>query len=336
VRLEHELHSACIELTVHSGKALCSLLCLVCAPVPGAMATLALNECEESGGPVHIVLLGDSTLDNGRYLNIEHGELSVANQLSKRCLGRGWEMTLLAKDGSLLDDVLRRQLPRILATATHIVLSCTGNDLLALLNKMVVAKFALSSVYQVLGEGLRQVADQYRQLLDQLAQFKCYVACCTVYRPNFNHLCFKTLASFSLGMHNSRLMQIAEDFGSSVLDLANILEGDPDFANPLELSTRGGSKVVENITSFVQEHDVLLGVQAAPAGGDGVVHGQDRAVTACIWTGRCCTGDRPPRTVYASKAMSQALLLPDRQLATGTLLGSPLQFSEAQQVWRDV
>merc|ERR1740123_187707 len=83
---------------------------------------------------------------------------------------------------------------------------------------------------------------------------KCHVACCTVYRPNFEHLFFKSLASFSLGIHNSRLTQIAEDLGCSILDIASILEGKEDFANPLELSTRGGAKVVENITNFVGEH----------------------------------------------------------------------------------
>merc|ERR1719422_1711581 len=82
--------------------------------------------------------------------------------------------------------------------------------------------------------------------------------CCTVYRPNFNQVFFKSLATFSLGIHNSRLMHIAEDLGCSVLDLANILEGKEDFANPLELSTRGGAKVVENITNFVNEHPSRL------------------------------------------------------------------------------
>merc|ERR1740123_373145 len=105
---------------------------------------------------------------------------------------------------------------------------------------------------------------------------KCHVACCTVYRPNFNHLFFKSLATFSLGIHNSRLTQIAEDLSCSVLDLANILEGKEDFANPLELSTRGGSKVVENITRFVSEHPSRQ--RFFPCSVD-MTHGEDKAAS---------------------------------------------------------
>ena len=32
---------------------------------------------------LYVVLLGDSTLDNGRYLNLAKGELSVEKQLMK-------------------------------------------------------------------------------------------------------------------------------------------------------------------------------------------------------------------------------------------------------------
>merc|ERR1719512_408086 len=120
-------------------------------------------------------------------------------------------MTMLAQDGALLEDVVLRQLPSIPSAATHVVVSCTGNDLLALLNQMVVAKFAFGSVYRAMGEGLKLVAEKYRKLVRQLKCLKCHVACCTVYRPNFNGIGFQSLAAIGLGMHNSRLLNIAED-----------------------------------------------------------------------------------------------------------------------------
>merc|ERR1719482_958590 len=95
----------------------------------------------------HIVLLGDSTLDNGRYLNLAKGELSVEKQLMKICMERNWDMTVLAQDGSMLEDVRQRQLPLIPEGATHLVMSASGNDLLLLLNQMVAQNFSMGSIY---------------------------------------------------------------------------------------------------------------------------------------------------------------------------------------------
>merc|ERR1712139_582465 len=81
----------------------------------------------------------------------------------------------------------------------------------------------------------------------------CHLAICTLYRPNFNHLFFKSLATFSLGLHNNRIKQISVDCDCSVIDFANIFDNEEDFANPLELSTRGGSKLVENVVAFVAD-----------------------------------------------------------------------------------
>lgn len=274
---------------------------------------------EQDVDAVHVVLLGDSTLDNGRYLNRSLGDLSVGMQLEHRCDERNWEMTMLAQDGSLLEDVMLRQLPMIPRHATHVVLSCSGNDLLALLNRMVVANFTIGSVYGAIGEGLKLVAEQYRELIAHLKSLKCHVACCTVYRPNFNQVFFKSLATFSLGIHNSRLMNIAEDLGCSVLDLANILEGKEDFANPLELSTRGGAKVVENITNFVNEHPSRLRFEPRSAL---VVHSEDKPCASGFppFGLKCCTSSSPAHSIYASKVVPQMFESPNQN--TRSLRGS--------------
>merc|ERR1719330_751867 len=260
--------------------------------------------------------------------------MSVSKQLKQRCDSRRWTMTMLAQDGALLEDVMIRQLPLIPPRATHVVLSCSGNDLLALLNQMVVANFTLGSVYAAVGEGLKLVAEQYRDLIQLLKRLKCHVACCTVYRPNFNQFFFKSLATVSLGLHNSRLMQIAEDLHCSVLDLANILEGKEDFANPLELSTRGGAKVVENITRFVSEHPSRQCFHICPPD---IVQAEDKAASLFDLPGlqlKCCGSTTLTRRVYASKVVPQVHELCD-VLEAGEPLGKPLEFSEAQECWRE-
>merc|ERR1711971_583108 len=101
--------------------------------------------------------------------------------------------------------------------ATHIILSASGNDLLSLLNEMVVENFTLRSMYAAIGNGLSRVADNYRALLQQLKRLGCHLAVCTLYRPNFNHLFFKSVATFSLGIHNSRLTQISVEQDCSII-----------------------------------------------------------------------------------------------------------------------
>jgi len=290
----------------------------------------SLDEC------VHVVLLGDSTLDNGRYLNLAKGELSVEKQLMKVCMERHWDMTVLAQDGSMLEDVRTRQLPLIPEGATHIVLSASGNDLLSLLNQMVVANFTLSSMYGTIGTGLLEVAESYRSLLDQLKTYGCHLAICTLYRPNFNHLFFKSLAGFSLGLHNSRIKQISVDVDCSVIDLSNMFDSEEDFANPLELSTVGGSKLVENVAAFVTDNPISrLGRRSNNfyADDDSYSPAASGAFGLPI---RCCATRLQGRKVYASKQISKSLMAADAQgePQTHDRLGPALQFSQAQEHWR--
>jgi hypothetical protein len=207
---------------------------------------------------VHVVLLGDSTLDNARYLDRAKGEQSVEKILQKTCWERGWRMKVLAQDGSMLDDVRLQQLPLIPTDATHVVMSATGNDLLKLLNEMVSANFTMKSMYSAMYVRLAGLADEYAALVKKLKAAGFHVCICTIQHPIFNHFLFKSIATLGLGIHNSRIKAIAEDLKCSVIDLANILDCPEDFANPLEMSTRGGTKLVGNIDAFVQDHSVSL------------------------------------------------------------------------------
>lgn len=285
---------------------------------------------------VHVVLLGDSTLDNGRYLNLDGGEVSVEKQLMRRCMEQGWDMTVLAQDGSMLEDVRQRQLPLIPECATHLVMSASGNDLLLLLNQMVAQNFSMGSIYGAVVNGLQEVADSYREILQTLKSTGRHLACCTVYRPNFNHMFFKALAIFSLGLHNGRIRGASQDLDISVIDLASIFDAHEDFATPLELSTRGGGKLVENIVSFIGDHpintlpcrrnpNVIFAdeEQFQPAGNSRFVSQM-----------RCCAARAPLRRIYASKAYSLALEAPDPMV--GSPMGPALEFSKANQPWREM
>jgi len=293
-----------------------------------------LQNLDGECGGVHIVLIGDSTLDNGRYLNLARGELSVEKQLTKSCIDKGWDMTVLAQDGSMLEDVRHRQLPLIPEAATHIILSASGNDLLSLLNQMVVANFTMSSMYSTIGTGLTKVSEDYGDILQELKALGCHLACCTLYRPNFNHFFFKSLATFSLGVHNGRITQKSVETDCSVIDFANIFEAPDDFANPLELSTRGGSKVVANIVAFVNDHPISRLRRRFPN-----IYTDDDAFVPSAMSQfglplRCCATRMPLHKVYASTVVPESLAAPDTALAGGSLEPA-LAFSQAQEQWRN-
>ena len=74
---------------------------------------------------MNIVLLGDSIFDNESY--VPDGPC-VTQQLQK-LLGPKATVTLLAVDGDVTADV-HRQSGDIPANATHLVVSCGGNDAL--------------------------------------------------------------------------------------------------------------------------------------------------------------------------------------------------------------
>src|SRR4051812_13229846 len=73
----------------------------------------------------HVVLLGDSIFDNARYVP---DRPPVIEQL-RRTLPAGWQASLLAVDGNITHDVVR-QLQGLPADATHLFVSCGGNDAL--------------------------------------------------------------------------------------------------------------------------------------------------------------------------------------------------------------
>src|SRR3954471_1350008 len=74
----------------------------------------------------NVVLLGDSVLDNAAYVASGSDVLSHL----RRLLPAEWSATLLAVDGSVMAGVLR-QLERVPADATYLVVSMGGNDALA-------------------------------------------------------------------------------------------------------------------------------------------------------------------------------------------------------------
>lgn len=198
----------------------------------------------------HVILLGDSIFDNAAYVG--NGP-DVIRQL-RATLPADWKATLLAVDGSMTVNV-SRQLEKLPADTTHLILSIGGND--AINNADIMQRRATSTA-----DSLRQLADaaeqfeyDYQTMLRAVLARKLPTAICTVYYPCFPDADVQRLSVTALTVFNDCIIRATFTNGLPLLDLRLICNDEGDYANPIEPSVQGGAKICEVIKSVVTEHD---------------------------------------------------------------------------------
>ena len=194
----------------------------------------------------HVVLLGDSILDNGAYTG---GGPDVVTQL-RALLPPGWTATLAAVDGSVAAH-LPGQVARIPADATHLVVSSGGND--ALGHTDILGRRAQSAA-QVLGwlaEAAEEFERRYRVAIAAVLARRLPTVVCTIYHGNFPDAEFQRLAVTALGAFNDAILRVAFEHALTVVDLRLIVTEPADYANPIEPASRGGEKIARAIGAAV-------------------------------------------------------------------------------------
>jgi lysophospholipase L1-like esterase len=220
-----------------------------------AMATSSLGACTLAADatPRHVVLLGDSIFDNGRYVP---GQPAVSEQL-RSALGPPHAATLLARDGDMVAGVVD-QLASLPATATHLVLSVGGNDALEHQSLLRREVRSAAEVFAELAAIRAQFEHQYRQLLQVLRTRNRPLAVCTIYDSNFEPPT-KAFADAALTVFNDAITRAAADHGAPIVDLRRIFTGSADYANPIEPSVSGGAKLARAIVDVIANHDFASG-----------------------------------------------------------------------------
>src|SRR3954453_2954026 len=124
----------------------------------------------------HIVLVGDSIFDNGRYTLGGPDVISQVRQL----LPVGWHASLMAVDGATTEDI-PWQLQRLPTDASHLVLSVGGND--ALMNSDILHMPANSTSDAIgkLAEVSKQFEAKYRKAVSDCKRLGLPLTVCTVY-----------------------------------------------------------------------------------------------------------------------------------------------------------
>ena len=196
----------------------------------------------------HAVLLGDSIFDNAVYVP---GKPSVIEQLREN-LPADWKATLLAVDGNVTVDV-QHQLRRLPDDATHLIVSCGGND--ALRHASILNQSA-GSVAEVLMHftSIRTSFQQtYRQMIKILTGLNRHPAVCTVYDcvPGMEGSPMTALAMF-----NEIILREAFIAKIPVIDLRLICDEPGDYSeiSVIEPSAAGGEKIVKAIVRLLTGH----------------------------------------------------------------------------------
>jgi GDSL-like lipase/acylhydrolase family protein len=194
----------------------------------------------------HVVLLGDSIFDNARYVP---GGPSVIEHL-RRGLPSGWRATLLAVDGLGAEQV-ERQLARLPADATHLVVSAGGNNALdhsSLILHEPATSFA--QVLRTLAEIRGEFQVVYRRMLQTVLAQRRPTAVCTVYDriPGLD-----AAETAGLCLFNDVIFREAFRVGVPVIDLRLVCAEASDYAktSPIEPSVVGGGKVAKAIVRLV-------------------------------------------------------------------------------------
>jgi hypothetical protein len=198
----------------------------------------------------HIVLLGDSILDNAAYVPLN---LDVINILRNR-LPVGWKATLLARDGSMINDVAY-QLKQLPEDASLLVLSVGGNDALSHGHILSERANSVSEVLLMLAEIQNEFRNNYQTMLKNVLSFKLPTLICTIYYPRFPDLRVQKMSELALSIFNDCIITEAIRSGSRLIDLRMIFNEHKDYATPIEPSESGGRKLTDAILKKIKEHE---------------------------------------------------------------------------------
>jgi hypothetical protein len=193
--------------------------------------------------PSHVVLLGDSILDNGAYAG---GGPDVAAQLRGE-LPDDWTTTLLAEDGAVTADVVR-QLRKLPPTADRLVISVGGNDALGYSGLLSEEAGTVSGALAKLAAAQDSFSAGYSAMAAAVGGLGLPASVCTIYdtpasAPN------QRIIRTALAVFNDSITRAAFAAGFSVIDLRVVCDDDGDYANTIEPSVQGGGKIARAVAA---------------------------------------------------------------------------------------
>jgi hypothetical protein len=196
----------------------------------------------------HVVLLGDSVFDNGAYVGSSPALVHQLHQL----LPGGWAADLNARDGAVIGEI-RHQLEQLPPGATHLAISVGGNDALMQTGVLDQKISSVAGALNMLDEIRKNFRIAYATMLDAALSLGLPSAVCTIYEPRYPDPSQRRIAAAALTLLNDAIVQEAFMRKVTLVDLRLICNQEADFANPIEPSSQGGTKIARAILRFMKD-----------------------------------------------------------------------------------
>jgi hypothetical protein len=195
----------------------------------------------------HLVLLGDSILDNSPYTRPEPDTTAHLRAL----LGSEWFVERLAQDGATMSD-LPFQLEELKPNPSVAVLSIGGNDAT---EHIGILERRATSAAEIFGE-LLTIADAFESRYEAAARSVAgrarYTLLCTIYDVQLEPPALARLARVPLAILNDRILRIGSRLGLDVLELRSVCTDPADFVKQIEPSPQGAAKIARAIAAIVK------------------------------------------------------------------------------------
>ena len=205
----------------------------------------------------NVLLLGDSVIDNKRY--VQDSEYSVLEHLQNNSKDT---FIQIACDGDTTHDVINKQAKvQSIKKASHIVLSIGGNDMLYNLSFLTTNKPTLrnEAFIDVYNEIFQPLEVRYETIVKNFASQRANLLLCTVYEGDLGRSEeFKDVLDSSkimVSSLNDIIYKTASRYNAEVLELRNIFTSSEDYANPIEPSHIGGEKLAKKIIEWVKVNE---------------------------------------------------------------------------------
>ena len=191
-----------------------------------------------------LVLVGDSVFDNAAYVTGPDVRTQVETKMPA-----GWSVSLLAVDGSFIMDV-PSQLHQLPDDAKLVVVSAGGNDVLRQADLLGNPVGSVGQALLLLEGAVSQFRAVYGQLLEAVLATEVKSYLCTIYRPNLPDAELQRITSTALGLFNDVIVEEAAHRRLPILDIRAIFTDSRDYANLIEPSVEGGTKLAEAIVGL--------------------------------------------------------------------------------------
>jgi hypothetical protein len=198
----------------------------------------------------HLVLLGDSIFDNKAYVR---GGLDVIAHI-RRQIPHDWQASLLAIDGSLVENV-KRQVLDLPDEATHLIISAGGNNALMSADILQQRVGSSAEVLAILADVADEFESHYREMLRTVLRLNKPTALCTIYYPRITEPFTQKIAVAALTIFNDVIIKQAFIAGLPLIDLRLVCNDDSDYANEIEPGEKGGEKIAKTIVRLISEHN---------------------------------------------------------------------------------